>query len=155
MFRKALLLNLWLCGLGLALGVPAQTSQVPGMPADPAMVEPPPPRVESKPSPTQPLPPPGSSAADSDADADGVPRPPVLPEPVESGEVLEPDITILHKDGAKIEEYRIKGRLYMVKITPSAGKPYYLVDRNGDGLLETRTSGLETPGVPQWVIFSW
>lgn len=85
-----------------------------------------------------------------------VPEPPVLPPPVESGEALEPEVTIIRRDDATIEEYRINGRLYKVKVIPVVGKPYYLVDRTGDGRMETRMSEIyDDFVVPQWVIFSW
>jgi hypothetical protein len=43
----------------------------------------------------------------------------------------------------------------MVKITPSKGLPYYLVDSDGDGVLETRRNELDNPEVVKWRIFSW
>jgi hypothetical protein len=92
----------------------------------------------------------------SEDDFAPVPEPPVLPPPVESGEALEPEVTIIRREDATIEEYRINGRLYMVKVTPVVGKPYYLVDRTGDGRMETRMNELQDNFiVPQWVIFSW
>ncbi|WP_428605299.1 DUF2782 domain-containing protein [Sedimenticola sp.] len=84
------------------------------------------------------------------------PQPPDLPPKVESGEVLEPDVTIVESDKGTTEEYRINGRLYMVKITPIAGPAYYLLDTNGDGVLDVREEA--RPGnnsIPQWVLFSW
>lgn len=85
------------------------------------------------------------------------PEPPTLPDPVESGEALEPEITIVPgDDGEIITEYRVGGNLYMVKITPAFGPSYYLIDRDGDGQLETRTNNIyEDIVVPQWVLFSW
>lgn len=97
-----------------------------------------------------------SVAAEDQAPSDvaPVPEPPPIPESVESGEPIEPDVTIIQREKETIEEYRVNGQLYMVKITPTRGKPYYLVDMDGDGNLETRRSELE-PNllVPQWVIF--
>ena len=85
-----------------------------------------------------------------------IPEPPVLPDPVESGEAIEPEVTIIRKKDATIEEYRINGNLYMVKVTPVVGKPYYLVDRNGDGRMESRVNDIYNDiVVPQWVLFSW
>lgn len=84
------------------------------------------------------------------------PQPPDLPPKVESGEVLEPEVTIIESDKGTTEEYRISGRLYMVKITPIAGPAYYLLDSNGDGMLDVREEA--RPGnisIPQWVLFSW
>ena len=85
-----------------------------------------------------------------------VPEPPVIPGRLESGEAIEPEVTIIHREDAVIEEYRINGRRYMVKVTPNVGKPYYLLDRDGDGNLESRMSDIYNDMVvPQWVIFSW
>lgn len=84
------------------------------------------------------------------------PEQPDLPPPVESGETLEPDITIIRRGKRTIQEYRINGSLYMVKIIPDAGPPYYLLDTDGDGNMDVRRSDLErTLKVPQWVIYSW
>ncbi len=74
----------------------------------------------------------------------------------EQDEELEPEVTIIQREDATVEEYRLNGRLYSVKVTPKVGKPYYFVDRDGDGVMESRMSDLYNPfRVPQWVIFSW
>ena len=66
---------------------------------------------------------------------------------------VEPQITIRQRDGEIVEEYRVNGRLYKVKITPLRGEPYYLIDHRGDGSF-VPMEGPGTPGlsVPQWVI---
>ena len=84
-----------------------------------------------------------------------VPEPPELPDPLESGEAIEPQVTIIHKDDETIEEYRINGFLYAVKITPAFGPSYYLIDHDGDGSLDYRKSELDDFVVPQWVLFTW
>lgn len=84
-----------------------------------------------------------------------LPEPPEIPDSVPEGETLEPEITVIEREEETVEEYRINGQLYMVKITPSAGLAYYLIDTDGDGRLETRTDNLQTPNIPQWVLFSW
>lgn len=85
-----------------------------------------------------------------------VPEPPEIPQAVQSGEPLEPEITIIQRDKETVEEFRINGRLYKVKITPNAGPPYYLFDTDGDGVLETRDNNDITDiNIPQWVLFSW
>lgn len=88
-----------------------------------------------------------------------VPEPPDLPLPVESGEVLEPEepeITIKRRGDKMIQEYRINGALYMVKIVPDVGPPYYLIDSNGDGNMDVRHSNLErNVKIPQWVLLRW
>ena len=68
----------------------------------------------------------------------------------------EPEITIKQGSAGTLEEYRINGQLYMVKITPKKGPPYYLVDSDGDGDLETRRSDLDPElAIPQWTLFRW
>ena len=85
-----------------------------------------------------------------------VPEPPPLPEKVKSGETLEPEVTIIKRKDTTVHEYRANGRLYMVKIVPSAGVPYYMVDSDGDGNLETRRDDLASDiAVPSWVILKW
>ena len=86
------------------------------------------------------------------AKLESVPGPPPLPS-VESGETLEPDITIIQGERKIVHEYRINGRLYAIKIIPEIGAPYYMIDIDGDGNLETREEFLLS--VPQWVLFSW
>ncbi len=84
------------------------------------------------------------------------PLPPDLPDPLQSGQPMEPEVTIVHRGEATIEEYRLNGRMYMAKITPKIGKPYYLVDKDGDGRMEARMSEIyDDLVVPQWVLFSW
>jgi hypothetical protein len=64
----------------------------------------------------------------------------------------EPEVTITKETGQTIEEYRVGGRLYMIKITPAHGKPYYLVDDRGDGKFvrqDTLDNGFR---VPRWII---
>jgi len=79
-----------------------------------------------------------------------------LPPPVfaagPDSSVDAPEITITRQSEQTIEEYRVSGRLYMIKITPKIGPPYYLVDDQGDGKFsrqESLDSGLRPP---RWII---
>ncbi len=66
-----------------------------------------------------------------------------------------PEVIITQLADTTVEEYRANGRLYMIKITPKHGVPYYLVDERGDGKFarqESLDSGLR---VPRWVIKSF
>jgi hypothetical protein len=86
------------------------------------------------------------------AHAAEAPIPP--PPPMEAGDAdEEPQVTITRQTGQTVEEYRVGGKLYMIKITPKAGPPYYLVDDRGDGKF-TRQESPEDFGVrpPRWVI---
>lgn len=67
-----------------------------------------------------------------------------------------PDVTIIQGEDKTIAEYRIHGRLYMIKVTPRKGPPYYLVDTDGDGNLESRRSDLsEDLLIPSWTLLEW
>jgi len=63
-----------------------------------------------------------------------------------------PQITITRQPEPVVEEYRVGGKLYMIKVTPKIGPSYYLVDDRGDGKFvrqESLDSGLRPP---RWVI---
>jgi hypothetical protein len=69
---------------------------------------------------------------------------------------IEPRVTIEEHSNRVVEEYRVNNKLYMVKITPTIGAPYYLIDDDGSGELEyRRNSGGRDIRVPQWTLFSW
>jgi hypothetical protein len=88
-----------------------------------------------------------------------IPEQPDIPPPVESGQPMQPDVTIIRRDKDVIEEYRINNRLYMVKIKPFIGPPYFLMDTDGDGEMDARSSdivkGANAMKIPQWVLLSW
>ncbi len=91
----------------------------------------------------------------ADQTSDELIEPPVIPQQVESGEVLEPDVIIRKGEEKTYYEYRINGQLYMVKVVPNVGPAYYLVDTDGDGTLESREQAIDDISVPRWVLFSW
>lgn len=95
------------------------------------------------------------SQDDAEAELQAVPPPPDIPDPLQSGQSIEPEVTIIRREDAVIEEYRINGQLYMVKVTPTVGRPYYLIDNDGDGRMEHRADTINRETVPQWIIFSW
>jgi hypothetical protein len=66
-------------------------------------------------------------------------------------------VRIYRKERETIEEYSVSGRVYMLRVTPAVGAPYYLIDHDGDGTLESRTFSPAKPGmlIPQWILFSW
>ena len=68
----------------------------------------------------------------------------------------EPDVTIIQRGQERVEEYRMNNQIYMIKITPAKGYPYYLVDTDGDGNFDTRRPRLTSKFViPQWVLLRW
>lgn len=68
----------------------------------------------------------------------------------------QPQVTITHRGQDKVEEYRMNGRLYMMKVTPAhGGVPYYLVDDEGQGMWTRRDEIGPNVKPPMWVIKSW
>ncbi len=64
---------------------------------------------------------------------------------------------IIRREGEKIiEEYRLDGRTYMIRVVPPVGVPYYFVDVDGDGNFDVRRSDLDQ-GLPihQWKLLEW
>ncbi len=64
----------------------------------------------------------------------------------------EPEVTITKETEQTVEEYRAGGKLYMIKIIPKVGKPYYLVDDRGDGKFSRQESLDSGVRPPRWVI---
>jgi hypothetical protein len=59
-------------------------------------------------------------------------KPPVIPEPLRDG------------------------KLYMIKVVPTIGRPYFLMDTDGDGSLETKQHELDSGLlVPNWILLEW
>lgn len=95
--------------------------------------------VGASPSDAPPPLPADSAASASDADSD-----------------LAPEITIKDKGDTTVEEYRLNGQLYMIKIIPKKGLPYYLVDSDGSGRFDKRVDD-KAPRllIPSWVILKF
>jgi hypothetical protein len=84
-----------------------------------------------------------------------LPEAPPAPAQIANDPELEPQITIVRRENETIEEYRVKGRLTMVKVTPRQGRPYYLVANGADGTFIRRDSLDSGLSVPLWVLFSF
>lgn len=97
-----------------------------------------------------------AAAQNRPADLQPLPEPPPPP-PGMADPALEPQVTIRKRGEDKVEEYRMNGRLYMIKVTPPHGTPYYLVDPKGDGGFVREDTGVVDKGisVPMWVIHSF
>jgi hypothetical protein len=84
--------------------------------------------------------------------------PPPPPADTTDEESIQPEVTIIQHEDKTIEEYRINGRLYKIKVTPKVGPPYYLIDRTGNGTFTTIPAGSKLEPdimIPQWVLFRW
>lgn len=71
----------------------------------------------------------------------------------QEGNVPEPEVTVRHEAGHTLYEYRANGLLYLIKVVPPKGAPYYLIDPDGMGnYIRTDKSDLL---IPSWIIHSW
>jgi hypothetical protein len=84
------------------------------------------------------------------------PLPEVPPPPqMKIDPTLEPEVKTFKRGEDKVEEFRVKGKLYMVRVTPPHGVPYVLVDEAGNGKFTTPSAGPADAfniSVPMWVI---
>ena len=97
-----------------------------------------------------------AAAQQRPADLQPLPEPPPPP-PRMADDPLEPQVTIRKQGEDHVEEHRVNGKLYMIKVTPPHGTPYYLVDHKGDGNFSHSETGVADKGisVPMWVIHSF
>ncbi|MBL4623429.1 MAG: DUF2782 domain-containing protein [Immundisolibacteraceae bacterium] len=92
---------------------------------------------------------------DTSNDADDLRRR-VVPNASSADEELEPQVVIRKSGENTIEEYRVNGQLYKVKITPAVGPAYFMIDTDGDGVMDQRYDRLGDQVItPQWVLFKW
>ncbi len=69
---------------------------------------------------------------------------------------LQPEVQVKEHDNRTVEEYRINGNLYMIKIKPKFGPAYYLVDDTGTGELDLRrTASGRDIVIPRWTLITW
>jgi hypothetical protein len=88
------------------------------------------------------------------ADPDEVP--PELRVAPQEGDAPSPEVTIKRDAKGTREEYAINGRVYMVKVIPAVGPPYYLVDPTGQGEFSQQINDIKNPPpVPRWVLLRW
>jgi len=83
-------------------------------------------------------------------------EPPPPPPIVDVDPALEPQVTVRTEGEQTIQEYRVRGKLYMQRVTPKHGKPYILMDHKGDGTFTKQDNTLDNGvRVPQWVLLEF
>ncbi|MCL2657811.1 MAG: DUF2782 domain-containing protein [Betaproteobacteria bacterium] len=94
-------------------------------------------------------------AQDKPANLEPLPdtQPPPMPQGVDEDEA--PEITITTRGEDRVEEYRIHGALYMIRVTPRVGAPYYLIDAKGNGVFSRFDPANRQLSVPMWVLRRW
>lgn len=83
------------------------------------------------------------------------PLPSIAPPGMVSDPTLAPQITIAQRGEDRIEEFRVRGKLYMIKVTPPHGTPYFLLDLIGNGQFQRMNEITPNLMVPLWVLFSF
>jgi hypothetical protein len=87
------------------------------------------------------------------APVDDAPLPEKIETPPLPGDAPTVNIRTLDT-GDIVEEYRLAGRLYEVRVRPRVGVPYTLLDTNGDGRLNRRHD--DGPVAPVfYTIYEW
>lgn len=67
----------------------------------------------------------------------------------------EPEITIRTQGDTTVEEYRKDGRVFMIKVAPRIGPPYYLIDNTGDGRFQRYDGPFPMTAPAQWRIYQF
>jgi len=69
---------------------------------------------------------------------------------------MAPAITLREHENRTVEEYRVNNHLYMIRVTPRVGAPYYLVDADGSGdFAWNRGAHRFEKQAPQWALLGW
>ena len=80
-------------------------------------------------------------------------EPPPPPPMVQTDPALEPVVSVRTEGDQEIQEYRVKGKLFMQRVTPKGGRPYVLIDHQGNGTFMRQDNPLDSGvRVPQWVL---
>ena len=83
--------------------------------------------------------------------ADELPEKITQPPPIDQAPVVKIRTV---DNGDVVEEYRVNGRLTMVKVKPRNAPAYSLLDTNGDGRLDKKDA--EGPVAPvYWTLYEW
>jgi hypothetical protein len=90
------------------------------------------------------------AAAEAPADVETLEE--FAPPAITNEDITKPEITVIERKGEKVEEYRVNGQLYMMKVTPKHGKPYYMHKEDQDSGW-TMMGPNEPLAIPKWTLF--
>ena len=93
-----------------------------------------------------------AALAQQPAKLEPLPEAPPPPRGSLDAAVDEPRVRIAPQEGDRVEEVREAGRVKMLKVTPTNGIPYYLIDTTGNGNWMRRDSLDDGLRVPMWTI---
>ena len=85
---------------------------------------------------------------------DDIPPPPPMSQL--DAAAYEPVVSTRMEGDQEVQEYRVKGKLFMQRVTPKHGKPYILIDHQGDGTMTRHDNPLDSGvRVPQWTLLEF
>lgn len=96
-----------------------------------------------------------ASAQSNQKNLEPLPTVPPPPAGIDLDADLEPQVTITKRGEDQVEEFRVNGQLYMLRVTPVNGPTYYLVDEEGKGNWARRDTVGTNVQPPMWLIKSW
>ncbi len=72
---------------------------------------------------------------------------------VQTDPALEQQVSTRTEGDQTIQEYRVKGKLFMQRVQPKNGPAYILMDHRGDGTFTKLDHTIDSQvRVPQWVL---
>jgi len=111
-------------------------------------------QAQAQAPPPAPPPPAQAEAPPAKEASKDVPIPEKIPSPV--SEETAPTVTIRSSEnGDVVEEYRQDGQIFMVKVTPVRGRPYYLYDDDRNGRLDRSDAERNDISPVYWTIYEW
>jgi Protein of unknown function (DUF2782) len=81
-----------------------------------------------------------------------VPLPPNLLNTPHSTDDLEPTVTVRNEGDREIEEYRLRGRLFAMRVKVKQAPSYWLIDLDGSGRMVPGQGIGTSISMPQWVL---
>ena len=86
------------------------------------------------------------------------PPPPPMPDTLDEDKDprIQPQVTTRVEGEQTVQEYRLAGKLYMIRVQPRHGIAYVLVDHKGDGTFTRQDNTLDQRvRVPQWLLLEF
>jgi len=82
---------------------------------------------------------------------------PLPPKVQDRDDQIEPQVIIRREEDRSVEEYSSGGVVYMIRVIPDIGPPYFLIDTTGDGDFDSRFQhGQIDPVYPaHWKVWEW
>ncbi len=80
------------------------------------------------------------------------PLPPNMLSNSDSIETLEPTVTVYSEADREIEEYRLRGRLFAMRVKVKQAPSYWLIDLDGSGRMVPGQGIGTSISMPQWVL---